>query len=99
AEVLEVAEDRVDVAVVGDVVAEVSHRGAEEGRDPDGVDAQPRQVVEMTPDALEVADSVAVRVGEGPGIDLIDDRRLPPRGAPGHGRTLGAAGQIGHMAD
>ena len=40
-EVGERAEQRVDVAVVGDVVAEVGHRRGVDRREPDGVDAQP----------------------------------------------------------
>src|SRR5205814_6973769 len=39
-------------------------------------------------DALQVADPVAVRVGEGPGIDLVEDGRLPPGVALSHGGTL-----------
>jgi hypothetical protein len=39
-EIRQRAEQRIDVAVVGDVVAEVGHRGFEERRDPDRVDAQ-----------------------------------------------------------
>jgi hypothetical protein len=38
------AEARVDVAVVGDVVAEVAHRRRKEGRDPDRVGAELRDV-------------------------------------------------------
>ena len=82
-EVVEGAEQRVDVAVVGHVVAEVGHRRPVERADPDGVDPQPRQVVEPGPDALQVADPVAVGVGEGPGVDLVEDRGRPPR--LGHG--------------
>ena len=74
----EVAEERVDVAVVGDVVAEVGHRRAVERRQPEGVDAQPLQVVEVRADALEVADAVARRVGERARVDLVDDGLLPP---------------------
>jgi hypothetical protein len=36
-EVVQGAEQRIDVAVVGDVVAEVGHRRLEERRDPDRV--------------------------------------------------------------
>ena len=43
----QVAEERVDVAEVGHVVAEVGHRRAVERRQPDGVDTQPGQVVEV----------------------------------------------------
>ena len=77
-EVLERAEDGVDVAVVGDVVAEVRHGRAEEGRDPDGIDAEPGQIRKVRPDAVEVTDAVAVGVGEGPRVDLVEDGVLPP---------------------
>ena len=50
-EVGERAEQRVDVAVVGDVVAEVAHRRPEDRRQPDGVDAEPGEVVEPRRDA------------------------------------------------
>ncbi len=39
-EIRERAEDRIDGAVVGDVVAEIRHRRLEEGRDPDRIDAE-----------------------------------------------------------
>ena len=57
---LEVAEQRVDVGVVGDVVAEVGHRGAVERRQPDRRDTQRAHVVEVRRDAVEVADAVTV---------------------------------------
>ena len=84
----QVAEEGVDVAEVGHVVAEVGHRRPVERRQPDGVDPQPGQVVEALPDALEVAHAVAVGVGEGPGVHLVDDAGAPPRGRSGgrHGR-------------
>ena len=59
-EVGERAEERVDVAVVGDVVAEIGHRRGIDRRDPDGVDAEPDEIVEPLADAGEVADAVAV---------------------------------------
>ena len=43
-EIGERAEQGVDGAVVGDVVAVVLHRRLEEGRDPDRVDAQPLDI-------------------------------------------------------
>ena len=57
-------EDRVDVAVVRNVVAEVGHGRSVEGRHPHGVDPQPDQVVEVPADPLEVADAVAAGVAE-----------------------------------
>ena len=74
------AEGRVDVRVVAYVVAEVRHRRAVEGREPEGVDAQIHEMVEAGGDSGEVAHAVAVRVGEGARIDLVDDAGAPPRG-------------------
>ena len=77
--VVQRAVDGVDVAVVGDVVAEVGLRGRVERREPDRVDAERGQVRELRPYAVQVADSVAVGIGEAPRIDLIDHRGAPPR--------------------
>ena len=74
----EVAEERIDVAVVGHVVAEVGHRRAVDRRQPDRVDAEPLQVLEARAEAVEVADAVARRVGERARVDLVDDGLLPP---------------------
>ena len=76
--VLQRAEQRVDVAVVGDVVAEVGHRRAVERRQPERVDAQPGQVGEPAAQAGQVADPVAVAVLERAGIDLVDRPAAPP---------------------
>ena len=72
------AQGRVDVAVVGDVVAPVLVGRDGDRVQPDGVDAQPLQVVQVAGDAPQVADAVAVRVGERPGVDLVDDAVHPP---------------------
>ena len=78
-EVLESAEQRVDVLVVADVVAVVVHRRAVDRRQPDDVDTELLEVVEVLPDADEVADPVTGRVGEAARVDLVDDGRAPPR--------------------
>lgn len=46
-EVCQVAEDRVNIRVVADVVAKVQHRGWVEGTDPDGLDINGSQIVEL----------------------------------------------------
>ena len=71
-EVGERAEARVDVAVVGDVVAEVGHRRAVERREPDRVDAEVGEVRKPRTDAGQVARPVAVGVLERAGVDLVD---------------------------
>ena len=80
-EVGERSEARIDIAIVRDVVTEVRHRRGEDGRYPDGVDAELAEIVEPGLDASEVADAVAVTVLEGARINLVDDAALPPGGA------------------
>ena len=89
------AEERVDVAVVRDVVAGILLRRALERAQPDRVDAEVGEVVEVRGDAGEVADAVARAVGEGAGIDLVDHGGAPPlRGGAGGGQ-VGALGEVG----
>ncbi len=72
------AEDRFDVAIVGDVVAGVLHGGGVPGADPHRIDAEAGEVGQSRADAVDVADAVTVGVGEAAGIDLIDDGAPPP---------------------
>ena len=95
-ELLERAEQRVDVLVVADVVAVVGHRRPVDRAQPDDVDAEPLEVVEVVDDAAEVADAVAVAVGEAARVDLVDDGGLPPVTC-GHGRqSCGSVEQRPH---
>ena len=70
---------RFDVAVVGDVVAGVGHRRRVPRVDPHRVDAESGQVRQPRPQARDIADAVAVVVGEAADVHLVDDRGLPPR--------------------
>src|SRR5690606_26187712 len=88
------AEAGVHIRVVGDVVAAVLLRGGVEGREPDRVDAQVAQVGETLGDAGEIAHAVAVRIGEGAGVDLVHHGVAPPLGGA-VGR--GGAGEGGVM--
>ena len=69
---------RRDVLVIADVVAEVHLGRGIAGGDPDGVDAQVVEVIEVLGDSLEIAEAVVVRVTETAGIDLVEDGVLPP---------------------
>ena len=112
-EVLQGADLGGDLAVVVDVVTAVGQGGGVEGGEPDGVDAEGRQVGDAAGDAGEVADAVAVGVGEGARVDLVDDGVLPPlsggrsRGpgrrrdglrVHGHGRILPGSGRDAERA-
>src|SRR5207249_9159130 len=61
-EIVEGAEYRIDSAEIGNVVAEIAHRRDEERRDPDGIDAEPGEVIEFANDSFDVADAVIVAV-------------------------------------
>ena len=68
----------VDREVVGDVVAAVAQRRLVERQQPEAVDPQPLQVVELLRQPAEVARAVAVAVEEAADVDLVEDRRLEP---------------------
>ena len=81
---------------VGDVVAAVAHRGRVDGKQPDAVDPEPLEVVQLVDDAADVAVAVAVGVVEAADVDLVEHRRPEPKrlrlepampGGVGHGRT------------
>ena len=78
-EIGERAEHRIDVAIVGDVVAEILHRRLEEGRDPDRVGAERRRCAasrRMMP--LRSPMPSPFEVLEAARIDLVDHRAAPP---------------------
>src|SRR6476646_4477636 len=77
-EIVERSEQRIDIAIVADVVSEIRHRRGINRRYPDRVGAEPREVVEAIAYSLQIADAVAIRVLKGTRIDLIDDPVLPP---------------------
>ena len=71
--ILHRAEARIDGAVVRDIVAVVLLRRDEERSQPEEVDAELPQIVELGGDAIQIAESVAVRIVEGFRIDLVND--------------------------
>ena len=79
-EILQRAEQRIDLAVIGDVVAEIRHRRLEERRHPDRVHAKLGHVVEPLDDAGQISHPVPVGVEKAARVDLVDDGATPPRG-------------------
>ena len=75
--------DRPVVAVdgheVGDVVAAVPQRRGVHRQQPDAVDAEPLEVVELLGQAAEVAGAVRVPVVEPAQVDLVEGGRLEPQ--------------------
>ncbi len=68
----------IDVFVIRNVVAEIDLRRRETRRNPNGVDPEILQVIELGGDALEIADAVVVAVSEAARIKLVEDGVLPP---------------------
>ena len=80
-ELLEVVDRPVvgmDREEVGDVVAAVPQRRLVHRQQPDAVDAEPLQVVELVDQPAEVAAAVVVAVEEAADVDLVEDRVLEP---------------------
>jgi len=69
----------MDREEVGDVVPAVAQRAREAGQEPDAVDADLLQVVELVRQPAEVARAVIVPVVEPTQVDLVEDRRLEPQ--------------------
>jgi hypothetical protein len=74
-DVTRLGQHRVELA---DVVAAVAQRRLVEGQEPQAVDAQPFEVVELLRQAGEVAEPVAVRVEEPAYGHLVEDGSLVP---------------------
>ena len=71
-------EQRIDIRIVGNVIAIVLHRRDEEGRQPDGVDAERGDVIEPRGYTGEITNPIAARVQKTARIDLVNHRTLPP---------------------
>ena len=67
-----------NAAVVGNVVAAVPVRRGEVRREPQGVDTEVFEIIELFGQALKVADPIAVAIGKRARVDLIENSFLPP---------------------
>jgi len=77
-EIVEAAEEPIDLLIVGDIVAHVGLGRLVDRREPDAIDAEGGNVIEAAHDAREVTDAVTVAVLKGARIDLIDHSAAPP---------------------
>ena len=67
-----------DRPVVADIVPVVVVGRLVDGRQPDDVDAEILQIVELADDPAQVADAVAVAVAKAARVDLVNDAFFPP---------------------
>ena len=72
-------ERRVDVLVIGDVVAVVAQWRGVERQQPQGSDPEILQIIELAAQALEIADPVVIGIKERLHMQLIDDRIAVPQ--------------------
>jgi len=61
-EILDAAEQRIDPGVIGDVVAEISHRGGKDRRQPDRTDTERQQIGQPVDDPGDIADPVGIGI-------------------------------------
>ena len=73
--------------VVADVIAPVAQRRGVEGKEPQAVDAEPLEVVELGDQAGDVAHAVVVAVEEAPDEHLVEHGPLEPQ------RVVGRIGE------
>jgi len=90
------SEYRINPAIVSNVITEVGHGRCEEGRDPDGVDAQRSDMAKLASNPRQIADPVAIAIREAAGIDLVYRSTAPPFGGSGVGIGSGNVGQAIH---
>ena len=72
------AEHRIDIAIIGNIIAHISHGRGEEGREPDAVNAKRGDIGQTFRHPGKIAIAVAGRILKRARIDLIDHRSLPP---------------------
>src|SRR5258705_12228279 len=92
-EITQRSENRINRPIVRYIIAKVLHRGCEKRRQPDRVDAERGDVVELCDNSWKISDAIAIGIAKAPGIDLINHGAVPPwrrligilRGRPAHG--------------
>ena len=72
------AEARVDIVIIGNIIALIRERRAVDRREPDDVDTELLEIIQFADNALQITDAVAVRVTEALRVNLIGYFFLPP---------------------
>src|SRR5213080_3107708 len=72
-------EEGIDIRIVRDIIAKISHGGRKDRRQPECIDPQPLQVIEATGNASQITNAITITVHERARIDMIDHAALPPQ--------------------
>lgn len=76
--ILQVPEFGIDGVVIRNIIAEVDIRRRINGGEPNAVDAELPQVVEVLDDACQITDTVRITVLKGTRVNLVDNAIFPP---------------------
>ena len=76
--ILHGAKERINGAIVGNVITVIHLRGCAHRTQPDRVNAQLLQIVQSADDAAKVADTITIGILKAFGIQLIKNCRFPP---------------------
>src|SRR5205814_47064 len=79
AKIIKGAEVRIDVEIIGDVVAVITQRRRIKRKKPDGRDAELLEIIQFLDQATEIAHSIAVTVAKRLNVQFVDDRVLVPK--------------------
>src|SRR5205085_10507272 len=77
-EIIEGAEVRINIVVIGDVVTVVAHWRWIKRQKPEGGDAEFLEVIEFLDQPAKIADAVAVAIVKRLDVELVDDGVLVP---------------------
>lgn len=77
-EISEIAKIRKDLHEIGDVVPAVAQRRLVQRKQPEAVDTEPLEIVQFLDETADVSGAVAVRIGETPDENLVEDGTLEP---------------------
>src|ERR1700745_1669561 len=88
---MQAPEQRVDIGIIRNVIAEVRHRRSKDRRQPDSIDSELDQIRQTSRDAAQVTNAVVIAVLKRPRINLIDDGGLPPKPTLHDGRQFGSS--------
>src|SRR5258705_13587647 len=79
AKIIEGGEVRIDVEIIGDVVAVITERRGIKRQEPDSRNAEFLEIIELFDQATEVTHPIAVAVTKRLNVQLVDDRVLVPK--------------------
>src|SRR5689334_19120442 len=74
----------MNLQVAGDVVAVIAHRRRVKRQQPEGIDAERLEIIQLRGEARKIADTVAVAVVERTDAEFVEDGVLIPRRIAGH---------------